>query len=90
MGWRRKTMNVPEYLLLFTQSATVDVHIRFEGHDGHMPSRKMDARAIASLVTPDGTGFHRRMTFDDWECAVSRYEIDPINGSLTIVAKPLS
>lgn len=83
-------MKVPEYLFLFSQSGSVDVRVRFEGHDGHMPDRKMNPDEIAALVADGGRDFYKRMTFDGWEFSVSKYEIDPVRLRLTIFAKPLT
>ena len=82
-------MKMPEYLLLFSQSGSVDVRVRLEGHDGCMPGRKMSPSEIATLVADNGATFHQRMTFDDRECSVSKYEIDPVNNQLTIFARPI-
>ena len=83
-------MGTPEYLELFAQSGSMEVCVRFEGHEGYMPALRMSARDVAALVKPDGSGFHRRMCFDGWEFAIRQYEIDPANGRLTLVATPLT
>lgn len=79
---------MPEYLLLFSQSGSVDVRVEFEGHGAQMPNRKMAPSEIAALVADGGTRFVDRMTFDDWPFSISKYEIDPANNRLTIFAKP--
>lgn len=79
---------MPEYLSLFSQTGDVNVCVRFEGHDGYMPERWMSAQEVVALVAPDGAGFHQRMTFDEWEFIITRYEIDPVQRRLTIVARP--
>jgi len=53
-----------------------------------MPERWMSAQEVVALVAPDGAGFHQRMTFDEWEFIITRYEIDPVQRRLTIVARP--
>jgi hypothetical protein len=49
----------------------------------------MSPQEISGLISKNGTGFHTRMTFDDWPFAICKYEIDPENNQLTIVARKI-
>ncbi len=80
-------MNLPEYLVLFSNQGTVDVQVRFEDHDGSVSNRKMSPKEISVLISPDGRGFHTQMTFDDWPFAITKYEIDPAENKLTLFAR---
>ena len=82
-------MNLPEYLVLFSNEGSIDVHVQFEEHEGSVAPRKMSPQEISALISNDGTGFHTRMTFDDWLFAICKYEIDPTKNQLIIVAKKI-
>lgn len=82
-------MKLPEYHVLFPNQGPVDVLVKFEDHDGTVPPRKMSPQEISGLISKNGTGFHTRMTFDDWPFAICKYEIDPKNNQLTIVARKI-
>lgn len=82
-------MNLPEYLVLFSNEGTVDVKVTFEDHDGSIASRKMRPNEIATLISTNGKGFHTQMTFDDWPFVITKYEIEPALNKLTIVAKKI-
>ena len=78
-------MNLPEFLVLFSNEGGTDVRVRFEHDDRMVSSRKMHPSEISFLVSQDKQGFHTRMTIDDWPCAIKMYEIDPNENVLTIV-----
>ena len=82
-------MNFPEYLVLFSNKGTMDVQVSFEDHEGNISSRKMRAKEISVLISPDGNGFHTQMTFDDWPFVITKYEIEPAENKLTIFAKKI-
>lgn len=79
-------MNLPEYIELFPGDGDIDVQVKFEGHDGYMPSRKMKPNEISALIAQDGMGFHTHMSFDEWKFEISKYEIHPSDKTLTIFA----
>lgn len=58
-------MNLPEYIELFPGDGGIDVQVKFEDHDGYMPSRKMKPNEIATLISQDGMSFHTHMSFDE-------------------------
>lgn len=82
-------MNLPEYHVLFPNQGPVDVVVKFEDHDGTVPPRMMSPQEIFGLISQNGTGFHTRMTFDDWPFMICNYEIDPQKNQLTIVARKI-
>lgn len=83
-------MNLQEYLVLFSNEGTIHVEVNFEDHDGSIAVRKMKPKEIAALISASGKGFHTQMTFDDWPCEITKYEIDPSANKLTIVARKAS
>jgi len=85
----RRKMNLPEYLVLFSNEGTIDVQVKFEDHEGSVATRKMSPQEISVLISNDGTKFHTRMTFDDWPFAIRKYEIDPAKNKLTIVVRKI-
>jgi len=82
-------MNLPEYLVLFSNEGTIDIQVKFEDHDGSISSRKMRPKEISALVSMNGKGFHTRMTFDDWPFVITKYEIEPESNKLIIVARKI-
>lgn len=84
------TMNLPEYLVLFSNKGTIDVHVKFEKNAGKIVVQKMEPREISALISDESMGFYKQMTFDDHKFAVCKYEIDPQNDRLTIVVKEIS
>lgn len=80
-------MNFPEYLSLFSNKGIVDIQVVFEDHAGSVSSRKMSPKEISFLITQDGKGFHKTMTFDDWPFMITKYEIEPAENKLTVFAK---
>ena len=83
-------MNLPEYLVLFSDEGTIEVEVKFEDHDGSIPSKKIRPKEIAALISEDSKGFHTQMTFDDWLFMITKYEIDPALNKVTIVARKIS
>lgn len=79
-------MTVPEYLMLFSGQGDINVIVRLKDHNGSMVDRRMMAEEIKSLLSPDGTSFHRLMTFDGYLFNVHKYEIDVVRNRLTIFA----
>lgn len=82
-------MKLPEYHVLFSNQGPVDVLVKFEDHDGTVPSKKMSPQEISGLISKNGKGFHTSMTFDDWPFEICKYEIDPKKNQLTIVARKI-
>lgn len=82
-------MNLPEYLVLFSNIGTIDIHVKFVDHEGSITTKKMSPQEISALISKDGKGFYTRMTFDDCPFAIRKYEIDPENNQLTIVVKKI-
>ena len=80
-------MNLPEYLVLFSNEGTIDVHVKFEESGVSIAVRKMKPKEISVLISKDGKGFYNHMTFDDHRFAICKYEIDPIKDRLTILTK---
>ena len=83
-------MNLPEYLVLFSNEGIIDVEVNFENHDGCIASRKMKPNEITALISTNGNSFHAQMTFDDWPFVITKYEIEPALNKLTIVATRIS
>ena len=83
-------MNLPEYLVLFSNEGTIDVEVKFEDHDASIGSRKMMPKEIAALISKNGKCFCSQMTFDDWPLMITKYEIEPALNKLTIVARKIS
>ena len=83
-------MNLPEYLVLFSNNGTIDVHVNFEKNGVSIAVRKMEPSEISVLISKAGKGFYKQMTFDEHPYAICKYEIDPQNDRLTIVVKEIS
>lgn len=83
-------MNLPEYLVLFSNQGTIDVQVKFKDCDGQIAPKKMRPQEIAALISDDGDGFQTRMTFDEHPFEISKYEIDPKGNKLTLVVRMLS
>jgi hypothetical protein len=71
-------MNLPEYLVLFSNEGVIDVSVKFEDSDAMIAARKMQPQELVSLVATEGFGFHQRMAFDEHTYSIRKYEIDPI------------
>lgn len=82
-------MNLPEYLVLFSNEGVIDVRVKFEDYEGSVQTKKMSPQEIAVLISDDGLGFHSRMTFDDSPFAIRKYEIDPAKNQLTIFVRAI-
>lgn len=76
-----------EYLLLFSNSGTTKVQVKFQNFNGTISTRKMNPEEITQLISSDGKGFISSMTFDEWLFDVYKYEIDPIENTLTVYAR---
>lgn len=76
-----------EYSLLFSNSGTTRVQVKFQNFNGTISTRKMNPEEITQLISSDGRGFISSMTFDEWLFEVYKYEIDPIGNTLTIYAR---
>ena len=76
-----------EYLLLFSNSGTTKVQVKFKNFNGTVSTQKMNPEEITQLISSDGRGFFSSMTFDEWLFEVYKYEIDPIKNMLTIYAR---
>jgi len=83
-------MNLPEYLVLFSNEGTIDVEVDFEDHDGTVSGRKMSPKEIAALISKNGKGFHTQMTFDESPFVITKYGIEPALNKLTITARKIS
>jgi hypothetical protein len=80
-------MNLPEYLVLFSNKGAIDINVKFADPDVMISPRTMRPQEFAALVTTDGAGFHQRMTFDEHTFSIQKYEIDPNKNTLTIFVK---
>lgn len=92
-------MNLPEYYqLFFSNEGTIDVVAKFKTEfDGHVSTYiskyirkgKIKPEEILKIVSQDGEGFCKKMSFDEHPYEIYKYEIDPLKNKLVIYAKEL-
>lgn len=75
-----------EYLTLFSNKGSIRVQVKFRGFDGTVAAQAMEPEEIVRLISEEGGGFKRWLTFDEALFEILRYEIDPTRNVLTIRA----
>lgn len=82
-------MQLNEYLLLFSNTGTTRVRVKFKGLDldVSISDQMMEAKEIVKLLSPYADGFMSELTFDEHPLQVYKYEIDVIKNILTIYAR---
>jgi len=80
-------MEIPEYLMLFSNDGDFDISVKFKDHPGSITNKKMTADEIVNLIHPHNRNFYTEMRFDDWLFEIYKYQIDPINKKITIMTR---
>jgi len=80
-------MGIPEYLILFSNTGNIDVEVKFKDHQGSVANVKMTTDEIVKLIDPRSHEFYTEMKFDDWLFEICKYQIDPLNRKITIMAR---
>jgi hypothetical protein len=80
------TFQSPEYLLIFGDTGSVQVQVRFKEANCSICSRKCEPGDLARLINPETGLSHETLYFDDYLHAVDRYVWEPRRKRLTIWA----
>ncbi len=83
-------MIAKEYLDLFSNHGPLKALVKFKDHDGSVPERHLEARELDKLWCREDGLLLQFMTFDDWLFEITKYEIDPRRGLITIHAQKTS
>jgi hypothetical protein len=80
-------MQLSDYLLLFSNTGTTRVRVKFKGLDISIANQMMKPEEIVKLLSPHADGFISELTFDEHPFQVYKYEIDAIKNIFTIYAR---
>jgi len=81
-------MQLNEYLLLFSNTGTTRVRVKFKGlKSSYIANQTMKPEEIVKLLSPHADGFISELTFDEHPFQVYKYEIDAIKNILTIYTR---
>lgn len=80
-------MEIPEYLMLFSNDGDFTINVKFKDHDGSIRTLAMKTCEIVNLINPSSGEFYTEMRFDEWLFEVYNYQIDPLKKQLTIMVR---
>ena len=80
-------MEIPEYLMLFSNNGNININVKFKDHKGSVAKLTMTSDEIVKLINPSNGEFYTEMRFDDWLFEIYKYQIDPLKKKLTIMVR---
>lgn len=79
---------LPEFYHLFEdKEGPITVNIVCTDNQGLASQSKMYPEEINKLLNPDGGGFLRHLTLDEWPLEILKIELSPGKSSVKITAK---